>query len=63
LGGVTFEWDQRKAVANLKKHRVSFEDASMVFLDPLAMTFPDPDHDAPERHEKYNSDTELAQTV
>jgi uncharacterized DUF497 family protein len=44
LGGVTFEWDARKAGANLKKHRVGFEDAATVFLDPLAMTFPDPDH-------------------
>jgi uncharacterized protein len=44
LGGVTFEWDARKAGTNLKKHRVAFEDAATVFLDPLAMTFPDPDH-------------------
>jgi Ribonuclease toxin, BrnT, of type II toxin-antitoxin system len=42
LGGVTFEWDARKAAANLRKHRFSFEDAVTVFLDPLAITFPDP---------------------
>ena len=29
-----FEWDANKAVANLRKHRVSFEDAARVFLDP-----------------------------
>ena len=29
-----FEWDGRKAAANLRKHRVSFEDAARVFLDP-----------------------------
>jgi len=47
---VTFEWDDGKAEANLKKHRVAFEDASTVFFDPLAMTFPDPDHSLDERH-------------
>ena len=29
-----FEWNQKKAEANLQKHRVSFEDAAYVFLDP-----------------------------
>jgi uncharacterized DUF497 family protein len=27
-----FEWDARKAKANLAKHRVSFEEALTVFL-------------------------------
>lgn len=39
-----FEWDRRKAAANVRKHRVSFEEASTVFGDPLAITFADPDH-------------------
>jgi len=39
-----FEWDNEKAAANLRKHRVSFEEASSVFGDPLAVTFRDPDH-------------------
>lgn len=39
-------WDPRKATANLKKHRVSFEEASTVFLDGLAVTAADPDHSA-----------------
>ena len=38
-----FEWDSEKAAANLRKHRVSFEEASSVFGDPLAVTFHDPD--------------------
>lgn len=38
---LTFEWDPKKAAANLKKHRVSFEEASSVFIDPLAII----DHD------------------
>ena len=29
-----FEWDSDKAERNLRKHRVSFEDAALVFLDP-----------------------------
>ena len=29
-----FEWDAKKAVSNLRKHRVSFADAARVFLDP-----------------------------
>jgi uncharacterized DUF497 family protein len=39
-----FEWDRRKAKANLRKHGVSFEEAQTVFTDPLSMTLPDPDH-------------------
>ena len=46
-----YEWDAGKAAANLKKHRVSFEDATSVFLDPLAVTFPDPDHSLEEHRE------------
>jgi uncharacterized DUF497 family protein len=51
LGGVTFEWDARKAAANIEKHRVTFEDAKTVFFDPFAITFPDPDHSLDERRE------------
>ena len=39
-----FEWDPAKAIANQRKHGVSFEDAATVFGDPLALTFADPDH-------------------
>ena len=39
-----FEWNQDKANLNLKKHGVSFNEASTVFNDPLSVTFPDPDH-------------------
>ena len=48
---MTFEWDAHKAAANLKKHKVAFEDAATVFMDPLAMTFPDPDHSVDEDRE------------
>jgi uncharacterized protein len=39
-----FEIDPAKAEQNLKKHEVSFEEAASVFGDPMAYTFPDPDH-------------------
>ena len=39
-----FEWDRAKAATNLKKHRISFDEAVTVFYDPLAATFDDPDH-------------------
>lgn len=46
-----FEWDREKATANLLKHRVSFEEASSVFLDPLARIFDDEDHSGGEPRE------------
>ena len=39
-----FDWDDTKANANWAKHGVSFQEATTVFGDPLAGTFPDPDH-------------------
>ena len=39
-----FEWDPTKAKGNLRDHGVSFDEAAMVCLDPLAVTYPDPDH-------------------
>ena len=40
-----FEWDNRKERHNIRKHDgVTFHEASTVFLDPLTMTFYDPDH-------------------
>lgn len=44
-----FEWDEAKAISNAPKHGVSFEEAASVFGDPLALTFPDPDHSAGEK--------------
>lgn len=42
-------WDARKAAANLRKHGVSFAEASSVFLDPLSATGDDPDHSIDQR--------------
>jgi uncharacterized protein len=46
---VRFEWNIRKAAANLRKHGVSFDEAASVFLDPLSATGDDPDHSIDER--------------
>lgn len=39
-----FEWDERKAAANAKKHGVSFEEAKSAFYDERARLIDDPDH-------------------
>jgi uncharacterized DUF497 family protein len=46
---VIYEWDPKKADENLKKHKVSFNEATSVFTDPFALTFDDPDHSLDER--------------
>ena len=43
-----FDWDPKKAEANLGRHGVSFEDGSTVFGDSLAGTIPDPLHSGDE---------------
>ncbi len=48
---MTYGWDPVKAEANAKKHRVTFEEDSSVFLDSLALTFWDPDHSEEEDRE------------
>ena len=40
-----YEWDPGKAIANLKKHRVSFADAVTVYSDDRALTMEDPQPD------------------
>jgi uncharacterized protein len=44
MSDLRFEWDSRKASANLKKHGVSFFEAQTVFLDERAKLIDDPDH-------------------
>lgn len=39
-----FDWDNRKAAANLAKHKVSFTEGASVFMDSLAVTYPDGEH-------------------
>jgi uncharacterized protein len=44
MSTIHFEWDPNKADANLRKHKVSFEDAQSVFSDEHALLIDDPDH-------------------
>ena len=44
-----FEWDRKKATRNVRKHRVSFEEAAMVFSDVLSFTYDDEAHSQAER--------------
>jgi uncharacterized protein len=46
-----FAWDEGKAEENERKHRVTFAEAEIVFDDPLAKIFLDPDHS--EGEERY----------
>ena len=39
-----FDWDEDKAKANAKKHKIGFEEAKTVFGDPFLQTFPDKEH-------------------
>ena len=44
MSTLRFEWDDRKAAANAKKHGVRFEEAKSVFVDERAKLIDDPDH-------------------
>ena len=44
MDGLKFGWDLNKATTNLKKHRVSFEEAKTVFFDDYARLIADPEH-------------------
>lgn len=41
---IEFEWDPAKAKANLRKHRVAFQEAATVLRDSLAITIFDPNN-------------------
>lgn len=44
-----FEWDPRKARANIQNHGVSFEEALTVFADWDQITIPDDEHSIAEQ--------------
>ena len=52
----TCEWDDQKNLLNIKKHHISFETASKVFLDPFFLEIPDEDHsETEERFQGFGS--------
>jgi uncharacterized DUF497 family protein len=44
MSTLRFQWDERKAALNEKKHGITFEEAKSVFLDEQAKLIDDPDH-------------------
>ncbi|CAN5723049.1 BrnT family toxin [soil metagenome] len=44
-----FEWDEDKAAQNLKKHKVTFDEAKTAFGDPFSITIDDPSHSIDEK--------------
>jgi uncharacterized DUF497 family protein len=46
---MTFVWDEKKAVGNLKRHEVSFDEAISVFDDLLFVIAADDDHSIAEK--------------
>ena len=48
MADLHFTWDPRKAVANAKKHGVTFEEARSAFADEHGLVLDDPDHSVSE---------------
>ena len=48
----SFEWDEKKNGENIRKHRVSFEEAQLAFVDPKRLVFIDIDH-SDEKETRY----------
>jgi len=44
MSEIAFEWDERKAEQNERKHGISFEEAQTAFEDENARLSHDPDH-------------------
>ncbi len=44
MNGLRFVWNERKNLANRRKHGVSFEEAQTAFYDENAKVYFDPDH-------------------
>ena len=39
-----FEWDPNKNTTNIRRHKVSFDEAASIFLDENGLLIGDPDH-------------------
>ena len=50
---IRFEWDDAKNVLNRRKHGISFEQASRVFLDPLYFSIYERIEDGEERWQTF----------
>jgi uncharacterized DUF497 family protein len=52
-GTIRFEWDERKNLANQRKHGISFEEAAQVFRDPLYVSVQERIEDGEERWQTF----------
>lgn len=53
MAKIRFEWDEAKNLANRRKHGISFEDATEVFLDPLCISKQDHGRDGELRWQTF----------
>lgn len=44
MTNIQFQWDKKKNLENIKKHKISFEEAKTVFFDENARVISDPEH-------------------
>ena len=58
-----FDWDERKATSNLRKHHVGFEDAITALDDPFALIAPDSKHSATEERRWLIGESEIGVVV
>ena len=63
MTGLKFEWDEAKNIANRKKHGISFEEASMVFLDPFHVVTADRIVDGEQRWQALGLATRTTGTI
>lgn len=50
---IRFEWDEAKNLSNQRKHGVRFEEASLVFLDPLFVSVKERIEDGEQRWQTF----------
>jgi uncharacterized DUF497 family protein len=63
MQNVLFEWDERKSLANIKKHGISFQEAKTCFEDDFAEIFPDTEHSATEDRSIFLGLSEVHKTL
>ncbi len=57
------QWDKNKAIVNLHKHKVSFEEAESIFDDPLALTLSDDAHSLDEKRFITLGESEIGRLI
>ncbi len=60
---INFEWDENKNQENIKKHKVSFDEAKTAFSDDCARIISDPDHSEDEERFILLGESELTRLL